>query len=499
VSICGGYDPFGYAPITEECASYVAVDGTNRTQVTQRIAEVSLSGPVYELPAGDLQVAVGAMHKRDSYTYTADPISQSFLPDGRSEVLGFSAAADVDGEDDNTDLYVEASIPLLRGLPGVESLETVLGYRWSDYASAGSVDAYKAELLYQPVVGVRVRGSFQRAVRAPSVYELYLPQLGPDVTVDFINPDPCNVGSPERTGANAAQVEALCIAQGLPAALLPTYSYTDFFVDGVAGGNPDLGPETADTYTAGVVLQSRASNRWLERLQASVDWYDIEVLDAIALPPAAVFIPRCYDPAFNPTLSATGLYCTFFGRDPVSGEIRDAKEIFRNVGAVRTTGIDFQLDWTVRLGPGDASLNWLVSWVDSLERKGAVGAPADELAGQARGVLGGSVAEWRWNLRAAYDWSGIQAALQWRYVDSLEASSPPDNATWRIPSQDYLDFYLAYDVQEGSFAGVALSAGVENLTNVDPPIFPGYVQANTDPSVYDTLGRRYFARATYRF
>jgi outer membrane receptor protein involved in Fe transport len=498
-ALCGGYNPFGYAPISEECKAYIAVDGTNQTRVTQRIAELSFNGPLFELPAGVVQMVVGAMHKRDSYTYQADSISKGFLPDGRSEVIGFSASDDVDGEDNNTDLYVEASIPLLRELPGVQSLETVLGYRWSDYASAGGVEAYKAELLYRPVEAVRLRGSYQHAVRAPSVFELYLPQLGPDVQVDFDNPDPCNVGSPERSGPNAAQVEALCLAQGLPAALLPTYLYEDFSVDGVTGGNPDLDPETADTFTAGIVVQSKSSNRWLQTLQLSVDWYDIEVAEAILTPPAAAFIPRCYDPTYNPQMTADGPYCSFFERDPVSGEIRNAKEIFRNIGFVRTSGIDTQLDWGAEAGPGTVSLNWLVSWIDSLERQGAKGIAADELVGQARGVLGGSVAEWRWNLRTAYAWSGAEVALQWRYIDSLEASAPPDNAIWKVPAQDYFDLYVSYVVDDGVFAGVSLNAGVENLTNVKPPIFPGYVQANTDPSVYDVFGRRYFAHATYRF
>lgn len=499
VAICGGYDPFGYAPISDACAEYIAVNGINQTRVTQRIAELSFSGPVFELPAGEVQVVVGAMHKRDSFKYAADPISKSFLPDGRSEVLGFNASDDVDGEDNNTDLYVEVSIPLLSELPGVQSLETVLGYRWSDYASAGGIDAYKAELLYQPVAGVRLRGSYQHAVRAPSVSELYLPQLGPDVTVDFANPDPCNVGSPERSGPNAAQVEALCLAQGLPADLLPTYLYEDFFVDGVVGGNPDLGPETADTYTAGIVVQSRAASPWLERLQVSVDWYDIEVTDAIALPPAAAFIPRCYDPAYNPKLTADGPYCSFFERDPVSGEIRNAKEIFRNIGLLHTSGVDLQLDWSVPAGPGDFSLNWLLSWIDSLERGGSRGVPPDELVGQARGTLGGSVAEWRSNLRLEYRLSGVQAALQWRFVDSLDALGPTDGLLWKVPSQDYFDLYASYQVDDGPFAGISLNAGVENLSNAQPPIFPGYVQANTDPSLFDVLGRRYFARATYRF
>jgi outer membrane receptor protein involved in Fe transport len=218
----------------------------------------------------------------------------------------------------------------------VKSLEAVVGYRWSDYASAGNVEAYKAELVYEPVTPLRLRGSVQHAVRAPSVYELYLPQLGPDVSVDFFNPDPCSISSPERNGPDAARVEALCIAQGLPADLAATYVYNDLSVPGVYGGNPDLQVEAADTLTAGVVVNAWSEREWLRNLQLSVDWYRIEIEDAIDVVAAADFVLRCYDVAFNPTLSAANPYCTYFGRDTTTGTIRDAKEIYRNLGLFKT-------------------------------------------------------------------------------------------------------------------------------------------------------------------
>src|SRR6185436_15572381 len=165
---------------------------------------------------------------------------------------------DTVGSDHNTDVYGEASLPLLRDATMARSLDAVVGYRDSNYASAGSVDAYKAELLYQPIEPVRVRGSFQHAVRAPSVYELYLPQLGPGVFLPD-DGDPCVAGSSARSGSHGTEVTALCAAQGIPAALLPTYTYANDVVPGVTGGNPDLKPESADTLTAGVVLRPNFS------------------------------------------------------------------------------------------------------------------------------------------------------------------------------------------------------------------------------------------------
>ena len=226
-AICGGFNPFGLGSISAECAAYIAVDGTNRAGVDQTILEASLSGPLLELPAGELRAAFGVFYKKDEYFYSADPVATVFLPDGRPDIIGFNASDDIEGEDDNTDLYVEASIPLLADRPGVRSLEAVVGYRYSDYASAGGADAYKAELLYRPVDALRVRSSYQRAVRAPSVGRaLFAAAAGVIFLSRLRPPRPLRGGSAQRNGPDQAQVEALCLAQGLPPELLPDYDNT---------------------------------------------------------------------------------------------------------------------------------------------------------------------------------------------------------------------------------------------------------------------------------
>ena len=120
-------------------------------------------------------------------------------------------------------------MPLLRDVPGAHSLEAVVGYRLSDYASAGSFDSWKAELLYQPIEAIRLRGSYQQAIRAPSVFELYLPQL--PTTWDFFffpeGVEPCDATSAARSGPDAARVEALCIEQGCRRHCMPDFSDSD--------------------------------------------------------------------------------------------------------------------------------------------------------------------------------------------------------------------------------------------------------------------------------
>ena len=307
LAACGGLRLFGPDSVSRECADYIAVGGTNRAGFDQTIAEVSFSGPAVSLPAGDLQLALGLMYKRDEYFYRADPIGSVILDDGFADVQGFNASDDIEGSDHNTDIYVEAAIPVLRDVTGVERLEVLLGYRHSEYDSAGGVDAYKAELLYDPVQALTIRSSYQHAVRAPSVFELYQPLLPTDyaATPDFGGVlDPCTAGSDERSGANSAQVEALCIAQGLPAALLPDYENSIGFFPGVYGGNPDLDPETADTLTIGLVLRPWSERPLWSSMQLSLDWYRIEVEDAIVQATALNYIPLCFDARVNPGFSA---------------------------------------------------------------------------------------------------------------------------------------------------------------------------------------------------
>jgi outer membrane receptor protein involved in Fe transport len=216
-------------------------------------------------------LAAGVLYKRDEYFYNADPMGL--------DLIGFSATDDIEGSDHNVDAYVEALVPLLQDAPAAKQLNAVLGYRHSDYESAGGVDSYKAELLYQPVAPVRLRGSWQHAVRAASVFELFLPQLFTEYNADpnFGLVDPCVADSPERNGDAATLVEALCLAQGVPAALLPDFFDQDGTSTGVVGGNPDLDPETADTLAVGVVLQPGAERPLLSALQVSIDWYRIDV------------------------------------------------------------------------------------------------------------------------------------------------------------------------------------------------------------------------------
>jgi outer membrane receptor protein involved in Fe transport len=432
----------------------------------------------------------GVFYKRDELSFRPDELASTFLPDGRPEISGvIGGQADVDGEDHNLDVYTEVLVPLAADRPGVESLQAVLGYRYSDYASFGGTSSYKAELLYQPVEPVRFRGSFQHAVRAPSVYELYNPQLP---AFPGINPpDPCSVGSEQRTGPSGAAVDALCLAQGIPAELLPTFDYQDAEVEGFSGGNPDLQPEKATTYTAGFVFTSPFSHPALENTQFSVDWYEITIADAINNYGAWQFVPNCYDATFNPEFDVTNKYCSWFSRDAETGVIVDAYEILRNIASVEVSGIDAQLDWSMDAGPGAVGLTWLVSWMDDYLYK------IDPKAKAFQAVNTGccpTLPEWKWNLDTRYMVGGLTTSVVWTYLGKFHSFWESD---FEVPSTSYFDLTLAYEFDAGHLHGLSLRAGIANILDEQPPIFPDYQQANTDPSVFDVIGRRYWLSLNY--
>jgi outer membrane receptor protein involved in Fe transport len=498
LSACGGLRLFGPDSVSRECADYIAFGGTNRAGFDQTIAEVSFSGTAASLPAGDLMMALGVMYKRDEYFYRADPIGSVVLDDGIADVVGFSASDDIKGSDHNTDLYVEAAIPVMRETTGVERLEVLLGYRHSEYDSAGGVAAYKVELLYDPVQALTLRSSYQHAVRAPSVFELYHPHLATfyDALPPFGVLDPCTAGSDARSGTNSALVEALCIAQGLPAALLPDYETSVGFHSGVYGGNPDLDPETADTLTVGLVLRPWSERPLWSSMRLSIDWYRIEVEEAIVQASAENYIPLCFDARVNPGFSADNEMCRLFSRDPASGDIVDLRDIYQNIVGFEVSGIDLQFDWSFAAGPGDVGINWLASWMDYFESIEARGLPPVDEVGRLGNFISGTLPEWKWNLNLSYTWSALSLGGRWRYIDGMRDREFED---FTVPSFDYFDLFASYVIDEGVLSGLTLRAGIENLTDEDPPLVANPIGANTDPSQYDVLGRRYYVNLTYRF
>jgi iron complex outermembrane recepter protein len=500
ISICeGGFDPFRAVTLSSECARYIALAAENDVRVRQSITEAAVNGPAWALPGGALQLALGLLYKKDEFDYRADAALSALLPGvpgvigPRPDVSGFAAAPNRSGDAHNVDAYVEALLPLLGGRHGVESLELGLGYRYSDHSRAGDVDSYKAELSYRPVARFQLRSSLQHAVRAPSIEELYYPPVPNQFLVPM--PDPCDARSTARNGPDRAAVEALCLGQGVPAALLPNYRFELRRVDGVSGGNPELQPEEADTATLGFVYTWTSSTNRAQDLRVSLDGYQIEIERGIGRWDSESAVARCFNRQYNPTFDVANVYCTFFSRDPITGniyaEIRD-----RNIGGIETAGVDLQLDWGIEAGPGQLTIGALGSYVDYWRYLDPSGGRIEYAGTVGGGGLGRTLPEWKSLLNLGYAWNGFALDARWRHLDG---ASDVNVREFKVPSYDYLDLGVRYAFEDGALEGASIWVGVDNVFNEDPPIFPTWQQANTDPSVYDVLGRSFYLRLRYEF
>ena len=202
-------------------------------------------------------------------------------------------------------------------------------------------------------------------------------------------------------------------------------------------------------------------------------------------------MPNCYDPTFNPEFDVRNRYCSWFSRDPETGVIVDAYEINRNIASNEVSGIDLQLDWRMDAGPGEVGVTWLVAWMDDVLYQAD---PRDKAVQLVNTTCCPTLPEWKWNLDTRYTIGGLTTSVVWMYLGKVHQFWEQD---FDVPSTSYFDLTFAYEFDAGYLDGLTLRAGVTNVLDEQPPIFPYAPEANTDPSAFDVIGRRYWVSLNY--
>src|SRR6266513_1566888 len=403
----------------------------------------------------------------------------------------------------NAVLKSQVDIPLLRDRPLAKKLSLGAAFRHSSYDTSGGVNTYEGDLRWSPVPSLLVRGGYQRAVRAPNIGELFAADSGSQIA--FGTPpaaigDPCDIRSSARAGANGARVRALCLAQGIPAAVIDSYTFPTTATAGDTRGNPNLQPETANTYNLGFSWTSAAASPLLAGLSASVDYYKISISEVISVVPGLTALSKCYNlDGSNPSYAVTNEFCRLLSRD-ANGLLQVIQTPYLNLGGLKTDGLDMQLGWNVALadlGLGHSSgrvfFNSGIGYLHAYSVQTLPGTLFQDFSGTntiaASYNLSASFSKWKTITTLGYGLCGATVSVRWRYQTAMKdvtAVTTPANPGVGVNAYSSFDVFGSYDINKQW----RIRAGVTNAGN-HGPVLVSSSQTSTDPSVFDVVGRSY--------
>jgi iron complex outermembrane receptor protein len=495
--ICaGGLNLFGAAPevqLSQACIDYISLTAKNTTLVEQGIVEAVINGSLFELPAGDVLAAFGVSYRNLDFDFQPDSALQPGL------VAGFNQQLPINGRLQYNDYFGEVSVPIVNDVPFIREMSVTAGYRVTDNNIFGADPSWKITGDWMIVDAVRIRAGFQHSVRSPNIAELFAPQVNNFPT--FTNQDPCNTTGPNasnpqfgRNGANAAQVQALCAAQSAVAGGA-TYFQPAGQANGIVGGNPNLENEQSDSWNVGVVV----TEPWaIDNFTFSVDYFNIEIDDVIQAVTAETIVQRCFNrDGANPTYSNSNTWCQQFARDQDNGGVIQLQQLSQNQALIFVDGIDVTVNYGFDVLGGGLNFTLLTSWLNTWENQTTSVDPVLDYAGTIGATTGSASPEWKVNLITAYDWENLRVQLTGRYIDSMvhantvTGGSPVTNTG--VDAVTYWDLMGSYQLTPR----FSIRAGVNNMFDQEPELYTPNVQANTDPSTYDVLGRRYFLGLTW--
>ena len=497
---CAPINLFGYNTASAAASAYVQSDVPRSVAIknTQFVANASLSGSLLTLPYGDVKVAFGGEYRREKSSEDWDALTNAGLNSGNQ-------TPDTVGQFNVKEAFGEIDIPLLKDLPFVNSLSLQGAARYSDYSTIGTVFSWNAGGEYSPVRGLRFRGNYAVANRAPNIGELFSSASETFPSVQ----DPCDGVTAASTGtyANACrQIPAIAAAVRNGG----TFQYTlaDIqSINGFDGGNRNLTEEKAKTITLGAVIAPDQ----IRGFSLTVDYFNIKLDNAIGIVPRATSIQQCL-------LTSQPQFCNNVIRYDNTGYIRTVNAQNINISDTKTSGIDVNLRYGRALGLiSDDRLDLSVLYTHTISYKSQSDPAAPVNSGVGNLEFGGV---FRDKVNATASYSAGPFSVNWtatylspmvdtvrdefaEYADSI-GLSPEIAAHNEIKARIYHDVQLRARVGEES-RQMEVFFGVTNLFDRKPPkledsVFYGTITGTTTAAdIYDPIGRRFYAGAQLKF
>lgn len=480
---CVPLNLFGAGNISAAAAGFIGIDAINVTSIEQQVLQGSVSGTVGSLPSADnpVGVVVGLEYREDESRFQPDTALSS------GDVAGFNAGNPTEGGFDVTELFTEISVPL------TNQIEAWGAYRYADYSNIGGASSLATALSFAPNDKMRFRAGFQSAVRAPNVAELFSGGGNgfPGAT------DPCSADGFQAGVTDAA----LCAATGVGASQVGVFSQANTQIQGLFGGNVNLSEEESDTFTLGAVFQPT------ENLDITLDYFDIEITDAISVLGGSV--ANVLDICYNEVQDISSPFCQAISRRP-DGNIGNVNVLNENIGAIETSGIDLNVAWSKDLafgigGEGSSiDISTKATYLISYDVTPVAELPSvNECAGTFGDTCGSPRNELLVNTRVTWNTGKWGFSGLVRYLSSVEDdtistqdANPADILVDELSAEVYLDLAATYAFSDD----FSVNFGINNVLDTEPTqIGDQQEQGNTFPSTYDLLGPRAFLSVNYRF
>ncbi|WP_158755045.1 TonB-dependent receptor [Dyella sp. S184] len=491
-AINNGVNIFNQANPTVSAALRAGVDApvyvfTNATKQVQFDA----SGELWDLPAGAMQLAVGGLYRQQSMNYTVTPDAVLNLATGTCEVLQEACGSPGRGSENVKELYAESLIPLLSQQPWAYSLNIDLGIRASDYSTSGTTTNKKIAIEWRPIADLLVRGTISQVFRAPNLDELH---DGVTLVQPTLN-DPCAHLSAAELAQHAAACQYVPVnwAGDNPAQVNTYYSGANTV------GN-SLKPEQGKSIDFGLVYNPS----WADGVSTSVDFWHVYLNDLLTPIAASTVVNACFANNSSP-------YCSLISRYNATtqqpGQVQVIDTPVVNLGNLSTSGVDFTLNYKIphfdlgNFDPGNFKAGFATTYLATYKNDAAPGEPGAQTINYAGTYTQqfGNLTRWRGTLTFNWELGNWSAQWQTRYINHLtNLNADADISGVNIPMASvlYHSIQLGYAIPAWH---TKIDFGVDNLSNKAPPlIYQNGLNYNVDTATYDTIGRYYWLRATFK-
>lgn len=513
------FNPFDlYSAASVAALQAAAVPAVSNSYSHEKIWHGSVSGGLFDLPAGTVQLAVGADYRQEALHSIVDPLLNIDPATGNC-TLGSQCSASLQGGYNVKEVYAETFVPLLQGLPGIQSLNLTVGDRYSRFSTFGSTNNFKFALEWKPIDDLLLRGTMAEVFRAPNIGEVY---GAPSSDAPRISYDPCNgyTGNP----VNPACVNVPTDGSFVDQAVAQNLQITTILAGSNYAGFP-IKPEQGKSFDLGAVY----SPSWLTGASATLDVWHVYLNDIITSIGAQSILNLCS--------AGQTQYCQFIHRYESGPQQGQPSALFveptGNLGSTSTGGIDLALNYRLpETAFGQFNVGVTTTYLKYYNQQTAPGTPANTSYNDAGHFLPYGSAQAaacpdnagvclfpRWRAQGHVDWQMGNWSASWRmrYIGSFRMGSQspsqdvfPDGtcyygdyctihgAEYRYGSTLYNDVSFGYNIEPYH---TRVDVGVNNLADKQPPIMfaNNTLNANTDPSDFDLMGRYFWARVTVKF